>query len=77
MAQAGRGRGALGVCRAGLALTLTGGLAAAGGAPFAGWLALAGVVVLAGGGWLTQKTSRGRRSHRWTTRSPRSSTATG
>lgn len=61
MAQGGRRPGALGVCRAGLALALTGGLAAAGGAPFAGWVAGVGVLLLAGGGWLTNKTSRGRR----------------
>lgn len=58
MAQGGPG---LAVCRAGLVLTGTGALAAAGGAPHADALLGVGVLVLAGGGWTIGHNARRRR----------------
>lgn len=48
------------VCRAGLALAVTGAAAAAGGTPYAGLVLLAGLLVLAAGGWWTGHTGRKR-----------------
>lgn len=61
MAQGGRSGPALGVCRAGLALAVTGALAAAGGAPYAGAVLGVGLLVLAGGGWMIGHNPRRRR----------------
>lgn len=58
MAQGDRGGGTLGVCRAGLALGVTGALAAAGGAPYAGAVLGAGLLLLAAGGWLINRNGR-------------------
>lgn len=48
------------VCRAGLALAVTGAAAAAGGTPWGGALLAAGLVLLAAGGWLTSHTRKTR-----------------
>lgn len=46
------------VCRAGLALVVTGAAAAAGRTPWSGALIAAGVLLLAAGGWLTGRKRR-------------------
>jgi hypothetical protein len=55
MARRGRARPAQGVCRAGLALAVTGALAAAGGTPYAGAVLGAGLLLLTGGGWMANR----------------------
>lgn len=51
-----------GVCRAGLALAVTGAAAAAGGTPWGGALLAAGLVALAGAGWWIGHTGKTRRT---------------
>lgn len=55
MARDGRGGPILALCRAGLAVAVTGALAAAGAAPYAGAVLGVGLALLAAGGWLTNK----------------------
>lgn len=55
MAQGGHGCPGLAVCRAGLAVAVTGALAAGGGTPYAGAVLVVGLVLLAAGGWLTNR----------------------
>lgn len=51
-----------GVCRAGLALAVTGAAAAAGQTPWGGALLAAGLVLLAAGGWWTGHTGKTRKA---------------